>query len=749
MRPLNSIQSHVRHYLGLILILVGLISAATPAVSPARLASAQVVGPSWSYTGNLNFARAVHTATLLPNGKVLVVGGRDFNGGVLNSAELYDPSTGMWSNTGNLNTSRFAHAAALLPNGKVLVIGGYGVSHPLNILNSAELYDPATGTWSITGNLNTPRAGWHTATLLKNGKVLVVGGIVDGDLRLTNSAELYDPATGTWMSTGSLKSGQYSTAMLLPNGKVLVFDWEDGAELYDPATGTWSITVDAIPCRGEYTVTLLKNGKVLLAGGWDCDIGGVASKSAWLYDAATGELTNTGSLNLARYGHTAMLLPNGKVLVFGLGNSAEVYDPASETWSITASLNTTRVASTTTLLSNGKVLVAGGNVSGGPGTLNSAELYDAGETAGPNTVQFSSAVYSVSEGDGIATINVTRTGDTSAPATVKYATSDVTDINFNCNPSTAGQFTGAASRKCDYHIASGRLRFAAGETSKPIILSIVNDVYVESAETLTITLSNPTDSTLASPNATTITITDNDMPTQANPIDGTGFYVRMLYADLLSREPEPGGLTGWIHRIDFCGQPGEPPPPCDRVTVGGDGFLRSGEFFDREFFVLRLYRTGLGRILMYDDVADLAYVSGFLSASDLELNKQELVTDIMARSEFSSIYNSLSNSQFVDKLIQTAAIALPAGVRDGWVNALNGSTKTRAQIYRELSERPEVSAKYLHEAQVVSCYYGFFTRNPDGAYFNYLQRLDSGEINLGDLANAFINAAEYRQRFGP
>jgi hypothetical protein len=83
------------------------------------------------------------------------------------------------------------------------------------------------------------------------------------------------------------------------------------------------------------------------------------------------------------------------------------------------------------------------------------------------------------------------------------------------------------------------------------------------------------------------------------------------------------------------------------------------------------------------------------------------------------------------------------------VNALNGSTKTRAVVYRELSERPEVSAKYLHEAQVVSCYYGFFTRNPDGAYFNFLQRLDSGEINLGDLANAFINAAEYRQRFGP
>jgi pimeloyl-ACP methyl ester carboxylesterase len=366
-----------------------------------------------------------------------------------------------------------------------------------------------------------------------------------------------------------------------------------------------------------------------------------------------------------------------------------------------------------------------------------------------STLQFSQTSYSVNESVSFATINITRPGDTSGTATVKYATSDATDVNFLCNPNTAGQVTGAASRKCDYHIAAGRLRFAPGENTKQIVLSIVNDVYVEGPETLAISLSSPTGATLGSPNTATVTITDNDTPGQANPIDGTAFYVRMLYVDLLSREPDPAGNVGWIHRIDFCGQPGEPPPPCDRVTVGGDGFLRSTEFFDREFFVIRLYRTALGRILRYDDVSDPAFVSGFLTDADLELNKQELVTDIMSRAEFSNMYNLLTNSEYADTMISTAAVTLPAGVRDGWVNALNGGTKTRAQVFRELSERSEVSAKYLHEAQVVSCYYGFFTRNPDGAYFNYLQRLDSGEINLGDLANAFINAVEYRQRFGP
>ena len=396
-----------------------------------------------------------------------------------------------------------------------------------------------------------------------------------------------------------------------------------------------------------------------------------------------------------------------------------------------------------------RIAIDGFNNSGSGGDTGRIQLNWRGSCAFVNTVQLNQSSYTVSEGSNSLAIGVTRSGDLSGAATVKYSTSDSTDVNFRCNPSSPGQISGAASRKCDYHIASGRLRFGPGEASKTIVLSLVNDVYVESAEVLTIALSNSTGTTLGTPNTATVTITDNDTPGLANPIDGTAFYVRMLYVDLLSREPDPAGFAGWVHRIDFCGQPGEPPPPCDRVTVGGDGFLRSTEFFDREFFVIRLYRTALGRIPRYDDVADLAYVSGFLTDADLELNKQEVIAEIMARSEFGNTYNTLTNAQYVDTMIQTAAVTLPAGVRDGWVNALNGATKTRAQVFRELSERSEVSAKYLHEAQVVSCYYGFFTRNPDGAYFTFLQRYDNGEINLGDLANAFINAAEYRQRFGP
>ena len=285
MFTLNNIQNHTRRYVVLILALVGLISAATLLLSPARLASAQAVAPSWNITGNLNTGRVNHTATLLQNGKVMVAGGSNYysGGGVLKSAELYDPSTGTWSYTGNLNTSRYNHAATLLPNGKVLVAGGYD-GRPPNILNSAELYDPATGTWSLTGSLNTPRAGWLTATLLLNGKVLVVGGVNNNGV-LTNSAELYDPATGMWTSTGNLNTDHLThTATLLSNGKVLVagvstlvddfFNFVNSAELYDSTTGMWSNTGSLNTARLLHTATLLPNGKVLFAGGDDfnCEV---------------------------------------------------------------------------------------------------------------------------------------------------------------------------------------------------------------------------------------------------------------------------------------------------------------------------------------------------------------------------------------------------------------------------------------------------------------------------------------------
>ena len=345
----------------------------------------------WEDTGSLNIARRYQSgiAIQLLNGKVLVEGGGILEGdrGIdTPTAELYDPSTGTWTPTGSLNNKRFLHTATLLPDGKVLVAAGADISGGFYFaIASAELYDPATGTWTVTDSLNTARFSL-TATLLPNGKVLAVGGANDVGL---NSAELYDPASGIWRNTASLNNGHsFHTATLLPNGMVLVAAGQDStnhasanAELYDPATGTWTVTGSLNTARYSHTATLLPDGKVLIVAGRTGSNFG--DPSAELYDPATGTWTVTGSLNTGRYLHTATLLPNGTVLVAagfsptGPVSSAEIYDPASGSWSATGSLNTARSEHTAALLSNGLVLVAGGaTLSGSP--LASAELYGPG-----------------------------------------------------------------------------------------------------------------------------------------------------------------------------------------------------------------------------------------------------------------------------------------------------------------------------------------------------------------------------------
>ena len=339
---------------------------------------------TFSATGSMATAREYHTATLLPNGKVLVTGGHQ---GIayFASAELYDPVTGTWTTTGSMAAVRDRHTATLLSNGKVLVTGGEdGIAGDGGIsFASAELYDPATGTWTTTGSMATAREQ-HTATLLSNGKVLVTGG--GNGIAYLASTELYDPVTGTWTTTGSMTTVRIDhTATLLSNGKVLVTGGHSvssdlaSAELYNPVTGTWTKTGSMATARYSHTATLLPNGTVLVTGGRNSSS---FFRSAELYHPATGTWTKTGSMATARAFHTATLLPNGKVLVTGGGHGsgvvagAELYDPATGTWTTTGSMTTVRIGHTATLLPNGTVLVTGGESANILNVLASAELYN-------------------------------------------------------------------------------------------------------------------------------------------------------------------------------------------------------------------------------------------------------------------------------------------------------------------------------------------------------------------------------------
>ncbi len=375
------------------------ITATVNAASGSTTVTVTPPTMGWALTGSMATARESHTATRLANGAVLIAGGQN-TGVALASAEIFNPSTGTWSTTGTMAAPRTQQTATLLPNGTVLVAGG-GTTNGVNPMASAEVYDPAAGTWSATGTMTMARVQ-HTATLLPNGTILVAGG-TGNDGNPQASAEIYNPGAGTWTATGSMTAVRRShTATLLSNGLVLVAGGfsssvacdlsftacvVNSAELYDPKSGTWTATGSMSTERASYTATLLASGNVLVAGGfYSVSRDDVSTNVAEIFDPVAGTWTVTGSLAIARDSHTATLLTDGNVLVAGgegpdqYSNqqfaSAENFDSTTAMWAVTGSMSTARVSHTATLLTNGSVLVAGGD---GPSanTMNTIDLASA------------------------------------------------------------------------------------------------------------------------------------------------------------------------------------------------------------------------------------------------------------------------------------------------------------------------------------------------------------------------------------
>ena len=376
-----------------VLVAAGCSGGSNAAASPSHSATpapsdAQGHKISFTPTGAMA-SRYFNTATLLQDGRVLVAGGCCDGQAGLASAQIYNPLTGAFTATGSMTTPRYEHTATLLQDGRVLMVGGFS---NIGGLASAELFDPKTGTFSRTGSMSVPRLN-HTATLLQDGRVLIAGGT--SSTTSLDSAEIYDPKAGTFSPTGYDSTGApftmsrarvYHTATLLNDGRVLIVGGDTLAtgDIFDPKTGQFKPTRAPLTGLVNHTATMLNDGRVLIVGGRQ--VGLYTFDSAEIFDPTKGAETNTvakgtysatGSMTTPRFYHTATLLRDGRVLITGGYpglDSAEVYDPKTGKFTATPGRMTLgRARQTATLLNDNTVLIAGGI--GSSGSSTSAELY--------------------------------------------------------------------------------------------------------------------------------------------------------------------------------------------------------------------------------------------------------------------------------------------------------------------------------------------------------------------------------------
>lgn len=336
-------------------------------------------GSGWEPTGSMSTGRNAHGAALLHDGRVLAVSG--FSGaGEVPVADLFDPATGTWTVAAPPLVPRHYATATTLSDGRVLVSGGFTGS---GVTNHAELYDPAANTWTATGPMDEPRNG-HMAVRLEDGRVLVTGGS-DGTRKASATAELYDPSTGTWTPAGTMAVARENhQATRLADGRVLVaggFDLDPTAtftassEIYDPGTGGWSTAASMATERGQMAGGLLPDGTVLTANGVN-RTGFVTA--AERFDPVTGTWSSAGTTGVEGNIGYGVTLRDGRFLMTIDGSSTTpLYDPtaaASDAWSSTYASDERRGLPTITRLDDGRVLLAGGTGSAGV-RLTTAEIF--------------------------------------------------------------------------------------------------------------------------------------------------------------------------------------------------------------------------------------------------------------------------------------------------------------------------------------------------------------------------------------
>jgi len=385
-----------------------------------------------------------------------------------------------------------------------------------------------------------------------------------------------------------------------------------------------------------------------------------------------------------------------------------------------------------------------------------------------DSMQFSSAQFNVGEADGSVTVTVTRSGPTTAVASVDYTTSD-----------------NVATQKGDYIFSAGRLNFAIGEASKSFKVLIVDDVYQEGTETLKVILSNPSGEPLGVRSEANVAILDNDpTPPTTNPLDNADarFFVRQHYLDFLNREPDTSGLDFWRDQITSCGA-NQSCIEVRRINVSA-AFFRSIEFQETGYLVERLYKVAYGDamgtstlngahqlavpIVRYQEfLPDSQQISAGLVVGQagwevvLENNKRNFTAQFVSRTRFTTAFPAgMSSTDYVETLNTNAGGVLSPAERAQLASDLTSGAKTRAEVLRQVAEDPDLKSAEDSRAFVLMQYFGYMRRNPNDApeqgldytgYDFWLTKLNqfNGNFISAEMVKAFISSGEYRQRFGP
>lgn len=368
-----------------IVFIATMVFVASPSSTSSKALAPPADSRVWTRTVLATLAPLHATATLLPDGRVLVCGGD--GGAIAIGAQLFDPVSNTWRLTGFLNGERARHAAVLLDDGRVLVAGGYK-NHGLR--NDTEIWSPATGEWSPGPTLSIPRS--HVEMVrLTDGSFLVATGTTSPPEE-ANTCEILDPSATGFRSTGSLRFDRFNASLtLLADGRVLVVGgqaeggYHQSCEVYDPVTEAWTFGPIAQDVHAQHAAVRLPDGRVLVTGSSSVPF---FSKEVEVFDPqATGSVA-VASMNVKRAGLDLTVLPDGLVLASGGGlgiedgPTTELYDPLADTWTRAATMIQARADHHAVLLPDGRVVVAG-EVSSG-----TAARY--GEVFGPPGPQITS-----------------------------------------------------------------------------------------------------------------------------------------------------------------------------------------------------------------------------------------------------------------------------------------------------------------------------------------------------------------------